>query len=90
MTSCLRVFLLGAFNQKRSGTCCTRCWPWCICFTYNIQNNTCTRAGEGASLLRCAALAAQATKYPDLQVASVFEEVDGIAAEVRVCCVVKD
>jgi len=41
-------------------------------------------AGEagGASLLRCAALAAQATKYPELNVSSVIAAVDEIAEEV--------
>ncbi|KAF5830758.1 hypothetical protein DUNSADRAFT_14078 [Dunaliella salina] len=36
----------------------------------------------GASLLRCATLAAQATKYPDTDVNAVMEAVDKLAAEV--------
>lgn len=37
----------------------------------------------GASLLRCATLAAQATKYPDIDVNAVMEAVDKLAEEVR-------
>jgi len=34
-------------------------------------------------LLRCAALAAQATKYPDMDVEEVMEAVNKLAEEVR-------
>jgi len=72
MQTALPCFLLLCWQRKLLNT------PTWMCTHATADDADC------ASLLRCAALAAQATKYPHLDVSKVVEAVDRMADEVGV------